>query len=257
VIDWHCHLLPGVDDGPDSPEEALELARGLHAAGFRTVHCTPHYIRGFHAADNHRVLRALGEMQELLRQEGVPLTLLPGREYYLDEFFADALADPLPLGETRLLLVEIPPHAHEKFVLDSLFRAVTAGFTPLIAHPERCRLLDPVPGEKHSSGGLFGIFRRVRPTADDHRREAGDGRPGLLARLRDMGCSFQGNLGSFAGIYGEGVRIVATAHLKARLYSHFGSDAHESRGLGRWLQRGLQVVSAAAVEASAVKGPAD
>jgi protein-tyrosine phosphatase len=67
----------------------------------------------------------------------------------------------------------------------------------------------------------------------------------LLGRLRAMGCMFQGNLGSFAGLYGEEVRNVAGAHLAAGLYTHFGSDAHGLRGLNRWLGQGLRAVAAA------------
>lgn len=242
MIDWHCHLLPALDDGPASVTEAVELATALHAAGFHTVHCTPHYIRGFHDVDNEHVLEAIRQMQGHLQQRGIPLRLLQGREYYLDEFFPDVFADPLTLGESRLLLVEIPPHADADFVRKSLFRSVSAGFTPLIAHPERCRLLDPPEAREANISGFFGIFRRPLP-AERRQPAADERRSSLLQYLRDIGCVFQGNLGSFVGLYGEGVRKVAMAHLASGLYSHFGSDAHSPAGIGRWLRQGLLAVS--------------
>ena len=242
MIDWHCHLLPAIDDGPASVTEAVELSTALHAAGFHSVHCTPHYIRGFHDVDNEHVLEAIRQMQKQLEQRGVPLRLLKGREYYLDEFFPDVLADPLTLGESRLLLVEIPPHADADFVRSSLFQAVSAGLVPLIAHPERCRLLDPPEIREAPGNGFFGFLRRRLP-AERQPIPADGERPTLLQYLRDIGCSFQGNLGSFVGLYGEVVRRVAMAHLASGLYSHFGSDAHSPAGIGRWLGQGILAVT--------------
>jgi protein-tyrosine phosphatase len=241
MIDWHCHLLPAIDDGPASLTEAVELSMALHGAGFHSVHCTPHYIRGFHDADNGQVLDAIGQMQDQLVQRGIPLRLLQGREYYLDEFFPEVIADPLTLGDSRLLLVEIPPHANADFVRASLSQAVSAGLIPLIAHPERCRLLDPPEVRETLTSGFLGFFRRPLPA--ERQPSTVGGRPTLLEYLRDIGCAFQGNLGSFVGLYGEGVRKVAMMHLASGLYSHFGSDAHSPHGLGRWLGKGLSAVT--------------
>jgi protein-tyrosine phosphatase len=69
------------------------------------------------------------------------------------------------------------------------------------------------------------------------------GEAGLLGYLRTIGCGFQGNLGSFVGLYGEGVRRVALAHLASGLYTHYGSDAHRPEGVDRWLAAGLAAVS--------------
>ncbi len=86
----------------------------------------------------------MAELQGRVRDSGIPLTLLPGREYWLDEYLPVALDDPLPLGDSRLVLVEIPPRLTGEMVRRLLYDVVRAGFTPVVAHPERCPLLEPV-----------------------------------------------------------------------------------------------------------------
>src|SRR5665647_989200 len=98
MIDWHCHILPGLDDGPADIEKSLAMARLLAARGFATVYCTPHLIRGCYDATNDEVRRSLKELQQAITANGIPLALLAGREYYLDEFLPSALEDPLTMG---------------------------------------------------------------------------------------------------------------------------------------------------------------
>ena len=230
MIDWHCHILPGIDDGPATMAEAVQMAKLLRQAGYATVHCTPHFIRGGFEADNDTVRMTLTALQEELDRQGIGLRLLPGREYYLDEFLPDVLKEPLPLGETRYLLIEIPGNAPVEFVKETCYRVVSSGFTPMIAHPERCRLLDlPAP----AAGGLREMFKvqgsrfKVFTSTSNIEPETSNIRSNsLLDYLSELGCVFQGNLGSFTGRYGERIRQAAERLHAAGVYTHFGSDAH-------------------------------
>ncbi len=222
AIDFHCHLLPNLDDGPATLNESVEMARALARAGYRQVYCTPHLIKGVYDAGNDAVRNGTEELQLILDREGIDLRLVPGREYYLDEFFLDYLKEPLPLGDTGLLLIEIPNAAPEKLVKNTLYRLQQKGFTPLIAHPERCRLLEPKTVTSVQWKRFRGLFSRLPITL--HQSEVTD--PTLLLHLIDSGCQFQGNLGSFTGHYGEKVRHKAAKFLAAGIYTHFGSDLH-------------------------------
>jgi protein-tyrosine phosphatase len=219
MIDWHSHILPGVDDGPADIEQSVAIAAYLAAGGFTEVYCTPHLLRGCHEAGNDEVRRGVVTLQERLNRSGIPITLRSGREYCLDEYLQAALEDPLPLGDSRLLLVEIPPHATADMVRRLLYDVVRAGFTPVIAHPERSPLLEP-PGPPAGNGGLRGVLGHLL---------GGGGHKGhteLLAYLRDLGCSFQGNLGSFSGFYGGQVKRTAESMRAAGIYDRYGSDVH-------------------------------
>ncbi|HWI41352.1 MAG TPA: CpsB/CapC family capsule biosynthesis tyrosine phosphatase [Verrucomicrobiae bacterium] len=222
--DWHCHLLPQLDDGAGDPEEALAMARALASAGFSRVVCTPHFLPGGYANTPDGVRDATTSLQSLLRREGVELELHAAGEYYLDEFLHLRLAEPLA-APGRRLLAEFPPHLGAQ-LLPRLVDAVSSkGIVPLIAHPERNPLLAPPERRR----GLLARFLAKEESP-------------VLEQLRERGCLFQGNIGSFAGLYGEKVRSRALALLEEGWYDCLGSDAHRSRGLERWLNEGLAAV---------------
>src|SRR5512139_4059565 len=159
MIDWHCHILPGLDDGAATAEEALEMAAILSAVGFSHIHCTPHLIKGCFDADNRAVTAAVAALQAAIRRAGLSLTLLPGREYSLDEFFPGYLRDPMPLGATNYLLLEVPGQVEAGLVKDTCRRIVTAGYVPVIAHPERSPLFSlPARKTRGVLSSLQGLF---------------------------------------------------------------------------------------------------
>jgi len=245
MIDWHSHILPGVDDGPADIGQSVAIAESLAAGGFTEVYCTPHLVRGCYEAGNDEVRRAVANLQERLDARGIPITLRSGREYCLDEYLRAALEDPLPLGDSRLVLVEILPHSTAGMVRRLLYDVVRAGFTPVIAHPERSPLLVP-PGPSNGNGGILGGLRHLFPgrgngptesargdaahtigRRNGHARRSSDAADNpLLAYLRDLGCSFQGNLGSFSGYYGGQVKSTAESMRDAGIYDRYGSDFH-------------------------------
>lgn len=229
MIDWHCHILPGIDDGPATMDEAVEMAIVLRKTGFDEVCCTPHLIRGCYDADNDTVREGVVRLQERIDALGIDLRLLSGREYYLDEYLLGYLKDPMPLGNTRYILVEVPDHVSPENVKDISYRIKCAGFTPMIAHPERCALFI-VPERKES--GITKLFNALGahfkgPPGDPSMPVEGPGNS-LLSYQREIGCAFQGNLGSFAGMYGERVKRNAGKFRELGGYSHFGSDLHSA-----------------------------
>jgi protein-tyrosine phosphatase len=228
MIDWHCHILPGLDDGAADIEQSLAMAVALAAAGFGTVYCTPHRMPGCYDATNAQVRQGVTELQERLQERGIPLALQPGCEYSLDEYLLASLDDPLPLGDSRRILVEILPRLTADMVRQVLYGVVRRGFTPVIAHPERCQLLAPVvhnsPGN-HLLGSIKNLFAGGRRDNGEQAPPDQTGNP-LLDYLRELGCSFQGNLGSFKGCYGGRVQSAARALKELNVYDRYGSDLH-------------------------------
>jgi len=233
MIDWHCHILPGLDDGSESLAESLEMARVFKAAGYAEVHCTPHCIHGLYGTTPGMVRKAVDELQTAIDRAGIELRLQPGMEYFLDEDFPRQLEDPLPLGESRCLLVEAGPQAEPERVREQLFLVRRRGLTPLLAHPERYEFL--ASGTSQPAKGFFGRWLKRSPEDRRARLDA--------ATLQATGCQLQGNLGSFAGIYGSRVQDKAERLLAAGAFSRFGSDAHRAEGLDKILVRGLSRVA--------------
>lgn len=233
--DYHCHLLPALDDGATDAGESIAMARALSAFGFTTVYCTPHRIRGCFENDPDRVRQATQSLQRLVDQAEIPLRLLPGTEHYLDEFLIDQLPGALQAA-SRYLLVEVPFRGGSEMVPSAAKGLLERGITPLFAHPERCRAFEPAPRVGGMRGALSLVLGRERQTTLDD--------DALVLKLREAGCRFQGNLGSFAGFYGDEVRERAILFLRNGVYSCLGSDAHRSDELAALLEAGFRAVAA-------------
>ncbi len=223
MIDWHSHILPGLDDGAETLEESLALGRLLAQVGFTEVHCTPHCLRGMYDNRPADVRAACAELQIHFDREKIGLKLHPGMEYCLDEFFPENIADLQPLGESRFVLVETPSRATTQQLKENVFLIKRAGYEPLFAHPERHAFLAP---PKQSGGQLLpNMLNRMR---GEQTVEPIEETP--LEEMLNMGCRFQCNLGSVSGFYGRLVQKQVRRFITLGLYHCIGSDAHNQRG---------------------------
>lgn len=235
MIDYHSHILPQVDDGPKELSDALQMARALSAAGFTEVWCTPHMIRGAYDNRPADIRDRVAALEAACLDNGITLKLRSGMEYYLDEYLPAIIQDPLPIGNDRYILAELPLQTTFHVVEALTSRIIAGGFVPLIAHPERSPLLiAALAGNKVSIGSRLGnFFSRSNEYPE---------RTSPVLSLLSKGCRFQGNIGSFAGIYGEKVRAAALKLLEMDAYSCLGSDAHRADRLDATLTEGLAVV---------------
>lgn len=199
MIDLHCHILPGIDDGPTALSGSLAMARKQLEAGVHTVAATPHVapeMRNTAAA----IAEGVAQLQAALEAERVPLRVVSGGEVHLGlatELSDDELA-ALRLGGGPWLLVEAPLSPAATGV-DALFRAVgDRGHRILVAHPERC---------------------------PDFQR-----RPEALRGLVEDGMLVQVTAGAFAGRFGNTVRRFALELAAERLVHDVASDAHGPHG---------------------------
>jgi len=161
-VDSHCHLLPGIDDGPRGEREALAIARLLIEMGVRRVVATPHVIADVYPNTTERILAAVDSVRRLLRDSGLALEVVPGAEYYVEPDFQRRIErdDVLAFGEERYVLFESPVD-HPPLMFDEIaFRLKSAGYTPLLAHAERYRFLQGNPqrvGELRRLGVRFQV----------------------------------------------------------------------------------------------------
>ncbi len=240
--DFHCHILPGLDDGSGDMNESLEMARILVDFGFNNIFCTPHVMKGTY--DNlERVENAVQDLQAALDSIGCPVTLHVSAEYYLDEYLLDFLDKPLPLQE-NIVLVEAYRQVQPRFLAETAYRIITVKhLRPLIAHPERYDMFDAILPERRK-GRASGLWPWPWKSFNmvDRRKYSFHDDTETLNSLRSMGCLFQGNIGSFAGIYGERIKMRALRMLEMGLYDRLGTDAHRARNLATWLESGLKII---------------
>lgn len=158
MIDLHCHVLPGIDDGPETIEGSVALARDAAAAGIRTVVATPH-VSWRYPNEPDTIARLVDEVNARLLEEGVELEVRPGGEIamtHLAEIEPATLAR-FGLGGGPWLLVE-PPFTAVATGLDAIvWDLLRRGHRVLLAHPERCQGLrrDPRMLESLVSSGVL------------------------------------------------------------------------------------------------------
>jgi protein-tyrosine phosphatase len=139
VIDLHCHLLPGIDDGAPDEAASLEMARIAVADGIEVTACTPHIYPGLYENDAADIKARVVALQRRLQQEGIALQLTIGADAHLTpELLGRLKSGTAPsLAGGRYFLLE-PPHtiAPPRFS-ESMFDFVAAGYVPVLTHPER------------------------------------------------------------------------------------------------------------------------
>lgn len=198
VIDLHTHVLPGIDDGPETIEGSLEIARAAVAAGTGTVVATPHINRAYDL-DPPRVLEAAQTLREALEHEGIELELLTGGEISTRRLvrLREEEIDMLRLGGGPYLLIESPLTSGAWELTEVVERLHRDGYGVLLAHPERC------PG-----------FHRD---------------PGLLRELVSQGALCSITAGALAGRFGSTVNRFALKLLREGLVHDVASDTHDTR----------------------------
>ncbi|MDE5702531.1 CpsB/CapC family capsule biosynthesis tyrosine phosphatase [uncultured Bacteroides sp.] len=189
--DWHCHLLPGVDDGVQTMEETLRILSLYEDLKVKEIWLTPHIMEDI--PNTTAALKARFEELRAAYQGNITLHL--ASENMLDTLFEERLNknDLLPLGKDgKHLLVETSYFNPPMGLSNILLRIKTKGYVPVLAHPERYVYMDE----------------------NDYRT------------LKEMNVMFQLNLFSLVGAYGTGVRKKAGWLMRNGFYNLAGSDTH-------------------------------
>lgn len=142
-FDAHCHILPGIDDGPTNDRGALAIARLLLEMGVRRVVATPHVISDVFPNSTATISEAAEQVRGLLGNSGLDLQVITGAEYYAEPELLERIAsrDLLSFGEERYVLFEAPVERAPMLLEEAIFSLKSAGYTPLLAHAERYRFL--------------------------------------------------------------------------------------------------------------------
>ena len=140
MIDIHSHIIPGIDDGAASIEEALEMARIAEREGIEKIICTPHF-QFDDPTFTKRVRGAVKALNLLFKKEGLFLRAYPGTEAFLRPELLDEVKkeDYLTLNGSEYVLVEFPLGEIPMFTDEMLYELRMMGKKPIIAHPERYR----------------------------------------------------------------------------------------------------------------------
>jgi tyrosine-protein phosphatase YwqE len=210
--DLHAHLMPGVDDGVRTMDEALEAVRGLVALGYRGGVLTPHVYRGLYPNTRETLEPVVETLRAAIAASGIDFAVQLGAEYFADEHLID-LAEREPLFSfgsetTRFVLLEYPYSAEPLLWADVLTSLVRNGYVPVLAHIERYRFVCDAPDV-------------------------------WLERFAQFGVKIQCNIGSLVGQYGARALELARRMRDERLASFWGTDLHRPTQVDKFIRPGL------------------
>lgn len=198
--DLHNHILPGLDDGPATAEETLELLRKATDHGTTLMVATPHGLGRAYWQEIAQLHEAHASLREALRAEEIELSLALGMEVPLEVDIVSALEEgrALTLNDTSYVLVELPFTNLPPGWDTALFQLQIAGYRPVIAHPER----------------------QAQIQANSQ----------ILRDIVDRGILAQITAGSILGLFGREAKAASETLLKNSLIHIIASDAHEAKG---------------------------
>jgi tyrosine-protein phosphatase YwqE len=198
-LDFHSHILPGLDDGATCIEDSLMLAKALKNWGFERVTCTPH-ITDLYRNTPDTIRPAFEQLQEAMQGAGIELDIRMSAEYRLvPQVWPEVLEKNwiMPI-EDKYLLMELPISKPEQMgyikPLEEFKRIISMGLTPILPHPER----------------YFYLSRRE------------------LMSYVDAGVRIQCNYGSLAGLYGDTVEQNVLNIIDEGIVSFYGTDLHNA-----------------------------
>lgn len=214
-LDFHSHILPGIDDGATDINNAVRLATAMKEWGFDRVTCTPHITNKFRNTPE-TIRPAFEQLQEALYVQGVDLDLKMSAEYRIvPQTWPEVLEKGwiMPI-EDRFVLMELPifdpTDIGDLKPLEEFKKVVSMGLTPLLPHPER----------------YFYLSRRE------------------LMEFLEAGVRIQSNYGSLAGLYGDTAEQNARCLADEGLVSYWGTDMHNMhyvKVIGDWFAEGNQI----------------
>jgi len=199
MIDLHCHILPNVDDGPQSVEESLAMARLAVKDGIREIVATPHSLNGIYSNSTQDIISGVAAFNEILSANGIDLKVQSGADLHLCQNMMQRIQN----GEActinnagKFILLELPSQMVPNGVKDEIFALKLNGVTPIITHPERNAII------QHD--------------------------PNVLYELIQMGALAQVTAMSVTGDFGEFIANVSEILVRDRLIHMIATDAHSS-----------------------------
>ncbi|MFJ7661015.1 tyrosine-protein phosphatase [Lysinibacillus sp. NPDC097162] len=206
----HSHILVNVDDGPETVEETFRLFEQAIMEGITAIISTSHALHPKHNVHVHVVHEQIAQLQQEIDRRNMPLTLYPGHEVrlagnILELYKKDQL---LTLAHSNYLLLELPSGFIPTYTRTIIYNLLTAGITPIIAHPERNKAIAENPTR------LENLIR-----------------DGALAQI---------TAGSLAGLFGKSIQQLSLKLVRSNLVHTYGSDVHNLKTRPFLFEKGLR-----------------
>ncbi|SHK14575.1 protein-tyrosine phosphatase [Hathewaya proteolytica DSM 3090] len=213
MIDFHSHIVYGVDDGADDENIAIEMIKIASCSGTKKIVATPHFKMGKFYVSRETINKKVKYLKDESKNRGINIEIYAGQEVYysedLLEYYRQGEIDTIE--NTRYMLIELPMGEFStEDVINNIYELQIKGIVPILAHPERYKTFINSPT--------------------------------LINRFIEEGFLFQLNVGSAVGDFGGKVKKTAETFIKNGIYSVFGSDAHHVDYRNTDMTRGVEVI---------------
>lgn len=201
MIDFHSHILPGVDDGSASIEDTMQLIKEAGNAGFTKIISTSHYVEEQYEYDEATRKQFLEILNSGVKTLGEDMQLYLGSEIYASYNMVELLTEgkASSINNSRYVLFELPMQNEFPNLKNIIYNLCANNYIPIIAHPER--------------------YSYVKED------------PNWLIELIELGVLFQANFGSIIGIYGKQAQKTVKQLLKNNMIHFLGSDVHRPQSI--------------------------
>ena len=199
MIDVHTHILPGVDDGPRTMEESIQIVQRAAEEGVTAIVATPHVLEDRSPMDQERVDDAFNRIKRIIAEKEIGVEVVLGAELFISPDLPARIRRNNALtidSGNRYVLLELPAQEIQPFMEQTIFELLLQGIVPIISHPERNLAIQNDPDK------LFHLVQR-----------------GVLAQL---------DAGSLLGKYGKKTQNTAKALLSNNLIHMIASDVHST-----------------------------
>lgn len=212
MIDIHAHILPGVDDGADSIEEAVAIARSSEEQGIQGIVATPHYLQEGFQLSPAETKERVSRLQQVLDKKGIDVKIYPGAEIFISPDTGQIIEQGRcsSINNGNYILLELPLGEIPSYTRNVFYDLKVMGYQVVLCHPER-----------------------YREIIDD---------PNLLYNWIRDGIYAQLNASSLTGIYGKRVKRAAEILIKHNLVQLIGSDVHSVNHRSQCLIDGIDLV---------------
>lgn len=202
MIDLHCHILAGIDDGAQTMADSLDMARAAVNEGIQTIIATPHHKNGRYENTKLVIMEKTEELNKKLKEENIPLTILPGQEPAIHGELLKGLTlgEVSTLNHTDYIFIELPAGHVPRYTEQMIYDLQMEGKIPVIVHPERNQEITE--------------------------------RPDILYKLIKNGALSQLTASSISGNFGKKIKSFSEQLIDANLVHFIASDAHNTNKRG-------------------------
>lgn len=213
MIDFHSHIIYGVDDGAKNIEMSIQILKEAQKVGVTDIILTPHYLKNYYTENKKEIEKRKEQLEKKLQEENIKVNLYQANEVYITDDMVELINNGTisTINNTKYVLFELPMSTETLNLKTVIYSLLENGNVPIIAHPERYVYIQKEPN--------------------------------MLIELIEDGVLFQMNIGSILGQYGKNAQKTAQKLIKYNMVHFLGTDTHRPNMIYNRINEAIEKLS--------------